>query len=77
MSAIGAAVAQSDNARAFLMRKVEDASKELALQAVRIRIGDQYNARAVALRMSAVDEARQLLDAYDTNVARLLRAGAA
>lgn len=77
MSAVGSAIIQADDARAFLAHKIEQAADEMARQAGRIRSGLPYQARSVAVRMEAIDEARTILDALDTNVARLLKAGAA
>lgn len=77
MSAVGAALIQADDARAYLAHKIEQAGDEITRQAGRIRTGLPYQARTVAVRMEAIDEARQILDALDTNVARLLKAGAA
>jgi hypothetical protein len=67
---------QADDARAFLAHKIEQAADEITRQAGRIRSGLPYQGRSVAVRMAAIDEAREILEALDTNVARLLKAGA-
>lgn len=77
MSALGAAVIKADDARGHLVRKLDSAASELTFQANRIRAGGTYEGRKLGHCLIAIEEARQILDAYDTNVALLLKAGAA
>jgi len=77
MSAIKAAMIRADDARAFLTTRIQLAADEMTRQAGRIRSGLPYQPRSVAVRMEAIDEARDILAALDGLVARLLEEGAA
>lgn len=76
MSAVTAAITQADDATSYLARKLEDAAFELTRQAIRVKSGEPYMGRQVAQKLAAVTEAHEILDAYQENVTRLLRAGA-
>lgn len=76
MSAVTAAITQADDATAYLARKLDDAAFELTRQSIRVRAGEPYSGRQVAQKLAAVTEAHEILDAYQENITRLLRAGA-
>ena len=77
VSAVMAAIAQVEDAKRYLAKKLENAANELERQSIRVRTGDPYLSRPVAARMAAVEEALTILDAYQETVERLIKAGAA
>lgn len=72
-----AAIVQVEDAKRYLAKKLQQASDELERQSIRVRTGDPYLSRPVAVRMAAVEEAHEILDAYQETLERMIKAGAA
>jgi hypothetical protein len=73
MSDIMAALTLADDARRNLARKLERAEWELTRQRARVISGEPYDECTLHYRMSAITEARLILQVTEQNVARILR----
>jgi hypothetical protein len=72
-----AALTQAEDARRYLARKLDNLAHEAQRQTARVTTGDTYQPRQIAVRLAAVEEAMDILDAYEETIRRMVREGAA